>query len=397
MGAMFARTSRPQSRQTAAATRRQSGPRPQGAPAVGMPLFLQCAVETSPRRAREATLRQSGQPLPGSVRTSFESQMGTDLSHVRLHTDARASEATQSVQAKSYTLGNDIVFGQGQYVPETQEGRRLLGHELMHVAQQAVGPVPGHPIGGGMALSTPTDTAEQEAEQAADVMVTGRQEMSASLPPSVSQQAASGGHGGTIQRQEDDEEQWQFNLLPPRLRGPLGPLGFSADTSAAQLGYTGEGFSAGLGYKYGSEIFGTARFGDFSSRLGVDPSSGAFSLGGSYDRFRFGLRGSPTGAFGASLGYGSGLLPFPHQLSSTMYQGAAGLHGVAGSLPAFLNDPLGTYGAQSENIDAMIAAGKMLGTIAGHPSEGPNFGAGLQLGWDPALGWTIFGGAQGRF
>ncbi|MEQ1903080.1 MAG: DUF4157 domain-containing protein [Pirellulaceae bacterium] len=59
-----------------------------------------------------------------------------DLSAVRIHTDARAAESAREVNALAYTLGNNIVFGAGQFAPETQNGRRLLAHELTHVAQQ---------------------------------------------------------------------------------------------------------------------------------------------------------------------------------------------------------------------------------------------------------------------
>src|SRR5262249_5356151 len=41
------------------------------------------------------------------------------------------------VNALAYTVGRDIVFGGGQYAPNTSSGRRLLAHELVHVAQQA--------------------------------------------------------------------------------------------------------------------------------------------------------------------------------------------------------------------------------------------------------------------
>ena len=61
---------------------------------------------------------------------------GLDFSHVRIHTDARAAESAQSVDALAYTVGRDIVFGDGQYRPDTSEGQRLLAHELTHVAQQ---------------------------------------------------------------------------------------------------------------------------------------------------------------------------------------------------------------------------------------------------------------------
>ena len=41
------------------------------------------------------------------------------------------------MNAKAYTVGHNIVFGAGQFAAETQDGRRLLGHELAHVVQQS--------------------------------------------------------------------------------------------------------------------------------------------------------------------------------------------------------------------------------------------------------------------
>jgi hypothetical protein len=40
------------------------------------------------------------------------------------------------VNAQAYTIGRDIIFGAGQYQPQTNEGKRLLAHELTHVVQQ---------------------------------------------------------------------------------------------------------------------------------------------------------------------------------------------------------------------------------------------------------------------
>lgn len=62
-----------------------------------------------------------------------------DLSRVRVHTDARAAESARSVNALAYTVGNSIVFGAGQFAPQTHDGRRLIAHELTHVAQQTGG------------------------------------------------------------------------------------------------------------------------------------------------------------------------------------------------------------------------------------------------------------------
>ena len=65
---------------------------------------------------------------------------GFDFSQVRIHTDARAAQSAHAVNAAAYTVGRDIVFGEGQYQPHTRQGQRLLAHELTHVAQQSSGP-----------------------------------------------------------------------------------------------------------------------------------------------------------------------------------------------------------------------------------------------------------------
>lgn len=41
--------------------------------------------------------------------------------------------------ARAFTVGPDIGFAEGQYAPETREGRHLLAHELTHVLQQSAG------------------------------------------------------------------------------------------------------------------------------------------------------------------------------------------------------------------------------------------------------------------
>ncbi len=82
------------------------------------------------------TLNSPGQPLDRGTRGFMESRFGHDFSQVRIHTGAQAAEAGRSVKARAYTVGNAIVFGDGQYRPHHTEGRRLLAHELTHVVQQ---------------------------------------------------------------------------------------------------------------------------------------------------------------------------------------------------------------------------------------------------------------------
>jgi hypothetical protein len=66
----------------------------------------------------------------------MEPRFGHDFSHVRVHTDERADESAREVNAIAYTVGRNIIFGQGRYGPASTEGRRLLAHELTHVIQQ---------------------------------------------------------------------------------------------------------------------------------------------------------------------------------------------------------------------------------------------------------------------
>lgn len=81
-------------------------------------------------------MRGGGQPLSASSRAFFEPRLGADLSNVRVHTDANATGTAKALNAKAFTVGRDVVFGAGQYEPASNEGRRLLAHELTHVVQQ---------------------------------------------------------------------------------------------------------------------------------------------------------------------------------------------------------------------------------------------------------------------
>ena len=80
-----------------------------------------------------------GRPLAESERAYFEPRFGADFDPVRVHTDARAAESARAVNARAFTVGQDVVFGAGQHAPGTSEGRKLMAHELTHVVQQIDG------------------------------------------------------------------------------------------------------------------------------------------------------------------------------------------------------------------------------------------------------------------
>ena len=81
-------------------------------------------------------LQSGGHPLPPPVRRDMEGRFGMDLSTVRIHTDARASQLNETLHAHAFTVGDHIAFNDGRFQPETGPGRFLLAHELAHVAQQ---------------------------------------------------------------------------------------------------------------------------------------------------------------------------------------------------------------------------------------------------------------------
>lgn len=82
------------------------------------------------------SLSGKGQPLPAQANAFFSSKMGYDFSHVKTHHDKEAADSAKAVNAKAYTIGNNVVFNEGQYDTQSSEGKKLMAHELTHVVQQ---------------------------------------------------------------------------------------------------------------------------------------------------------------------------------------------------------------------------------------------------------------------
>ncbi len=93
-------------------------------------------VEVVPASVDRA-LASPGRPMPSALRHEMEGRFGYDFSGVRVHTGTAAEESARDVGAHAYTFGPNIVFGAGEYAPRTDEGRRLLAHELTHSLQQS--------------------------------------------------------------------------------------------------------------------------------------------------------------------------------------------------------------------------------------------------------------------
>jgi hypothetical protein len=131
----------------------------------------------------QRALQSPGQPLATHDREFFGARLTTDFSNVRVHDGSEAARAADAISSTAFTVSNHIVFGAGQYAPSDQGGRRLLAHELTHVAQQAstAGEL-SQPIArdsaslsanaGNLPLSQPGDAGEVEADRVADAIDT---------------------------------------------------------------------------------------------------------------------------------------------------------------------------------------------------------------------------------
>lgn len=92
----------------------------------------QSAVDTAVSRA----LASEGREIPLQPRLLMEQGFGADFSDVEVHAGPEASEAARTLGARAFTLGRDIVLGEGESNLESPAGQHLLAHELTHVIQQ---------------------------------------------------------------------------------------------------------------------------------------------------------------------------------------------------------------------------------------------------------------------
>lgn len=101
---------------------------------------IHAAVNNNERKSAASivheVLRSPGAALNEKTRAQMEPRFGYDFSNVRVHTNERAAQSARALNARAYTVGNNVVFGAGQHAPFSYRGQKLLAHELAHVVQQ---------------------------------------------------------------------------------------------------------------------------------------------------------------------------------------------------------------------------------------------------------------------
>ena len=74
-------------------------------------------------------------PLDRVIINEFNRKNDTAIENVKVVYGPGSDEYTRNRHALALTIANAIYFRGGKYRPETEEGRKLLAHELTHVAQ----------------------------------------------------------------------------------------------------------------------------------------------------------------------------------------------------------------------------------------------------------------------
>jgi hypothetical protein len=127
----------------------------------------------------QEVLNSGGKELDKETQLSMGSHFGHDFSKVRVHTDTKAVQSANAVNALAYTVRNNLVFNEGQYNPQSHYGQQLLAHELTHVVQQSNAAIPGTDL----RIGKPNDVHEQEADTLASAAVDNSRPASHSVSP----------------------------------------------------------------------------------------------------------------------------------------------------------------------------------------------------------------------
>lgn len=153
--------------------------------------------------------RGSGQSLDDGMAAKAGQTLGQDFSGVTVHTDAQSDQLSQQLGAKAFTTGSDIFFRDGAYNPGSDDGQRLIAHELTHVVQQGAS---APPVQGKMAVNDPHDQFEAEADHVANqVMAQAKNVQLHEEEVGVQRQEE---EEELVQAQEEEEELVQAQEMP---------------------------------------------------------------------------------------------------------------------------------------------------------------------------------------
>jgi outer membrane protein OmpA-like peptidoglycan-associated protein len=132
-------------------------------------------MDAAPASVAQA-LASPGRPLDPALRQDMEPRFGYDFSRVRVHSDGAAAKSARDVNARAYTVGQDIVFGAGRFAPDTKEGQHLIAHELTHVVQQSGAHREPNPALSNVVQRQPTQYYEKSESDVAESIIEALQQ-----------------------------------------------------------------------------------------------------------------------------------------------------------------------------------------------------------------------------
>jgi hypothetical protein len=291
-------------------------------------------------RVADLLATEAGRPLPPTTRREMATRFGHDFGGVRIHDGPAAARSARDVDAVAYTVGSDVVFGEG-FDPDRIDDRLLLAHELAHVVQRTG----AASVEFGPLVSTPGEMAEREADLATVQFLFGGD---------VQVNAAS---VATVARADDPF--WESGIFKglmtaggmiPGVGGALKvmghPFGVARGMSAAS-----EGRGIDAAREFGGAATGVA---SGLAALGGFSMLGSGGLGGAISAISSGGLGTlgTVGGLGASAG---ATMPASAALTGGGLSGAAALGPAAAVAGAGLGGyALGSLIAENTGVDESI-------------------------------------------
>jgi len=104
--------------------------------------------------------------IPESLKESIKDGFGVDTSELSILESPEVAE----MGAKATAQGDVIRFAPGEYKPDTKEGLELLGHELNHIRDQALGKVTANVEGTNINIDA---THEANSDRAGEAFTNG--------------------------------------------------------------------------------------------------------------------------------------------------------------------------------------------------------------------------------
>ncbi|WP_375584849.1 DUF4157 domain-containing protein [Cyclobacterium xiamenense] len=114
--------------------------------------------------------RKENKNLPEDLQENMENSFGQDFTNVNIQ---KNSQEAVDLNARAFTKGDSVHFAPGEFNPNSEKGKNLIGHEFAHVTQQRSGVVkPPSVMGKGLILND-NEELEREADIFGEMAVTG--------------------------------------------------------------------------------------------------------------------------------------------------------------------------------------------------------------------------------